>query len=85
MTKLTLVLFHAAAINVYVHVCNIFSSHFDRQYEVVVLDIDKPWEPHCVTSVSKQLLHIVWDTTGSKLLLIDVDGECQVWAMKVHL
>ncbi|XP_060557582.1 mediator of RNA polymerase II transcription subunit 16-like [Ruditapes philippinarum] len=61
------------------------SSHFDRQYEVVVLDIDKPWEPHCVTSVSKQLLHIVWDTTGSKLLLIDVDGECQVWAMKDHL
>lgn len=60
-------------------------SQFDPKYEVVVLDIDKPWEPHSVTTVNKQLLHILWDTTGNKLLLIDVDGECQVWAMKNHL
>ena len=48
-----------------------------------MFDIDKPWEPYVVTVVTKQLLHIEWDTTGNQMLLISTDGDCQMWTMKV--
>ncbi|XP_052281871.1 mediator of RNA polymerase II transcription subunit 16-like [Dreissena polymorpha] len=67
------------------HSENEISSHFNRHYEVVVIDIDKPWEPHLVTTITQQLLHIAWDTTGRQLLLIDTEGQCHLWNMKDHL
>ncbi|XP_052794233.1 mediator of RNA polymerase II transcription subunit 16-like [Mya arenaria] len=67
------------------HSENEVSSHFNRHYEVVAVDVDKPWEAHLVTTVTRQLLHLVWDTTGNQLLLIDTNGHCQLWNMKDHM
>ncbi|KAL3879120.1 hypothetical protein ACJMK2_031431 [Sinanodonta woodiana] len=58
---------------------------FNIQYEVAVLDLDKPWEPYQVTVTTKTVVQIEWDHTGNKLLVVDSEGLCQVWQMQDYL
>ena len=60
-----------------------FSSQYDQKYDIIVLDLDKPWEPFHVTMVTAPVTHLEWNVTGSKLLVIDSHGTCKVWTMKV--
>ena len=48
-----------------------------------VFDLDKPWEPFHVTTSANHVVQLHWDPTGSKLLIINDDSNCQVWAMEV--
>ena len=63
-----------------------YSSHcpFDIEYEACVLDLDKPWEEFVVKRSMNPIAHIVWDPSGSKLLIVDCEGMFEVWHMEVH-
>jgi hypothetical protein len=59
------------------------AGQFDVHYEVRVLDLDKPWESFLVTSSATCVQHVEWDNMGTRLLLVDGQGDCQIWTMKV--
>lgn len=60
-------------------------SAFEQRCVVEVFDLDKPWDSFHVTTSASHVVQLHWDPTGSKLIIIDDDSNCQVWAMEDHL
>ncbi|XP_050416380.1 mediator of RNA polymerase II transcription subunit 16 [Patella vulgata] len=58
---------------------------YEIQYKVCVLDLDKPWDVYTVTTGNIPISYILWDTSGSKLLVINTQGMFQVWTMPDHV
>ncbi|XP_071087064.1 mediator of RNA polymerase II transcription subunit 16-like isoform X1 [Haliotis cracherodii] len=58
---------------------------FEIQYEVCVLDMDKPWEEFVVCHSNNPVSHIRWDATGWRLLTVDCEGTFDVWQMQDYL
>lgn len=52
--------------------------------EVGVFDLDKPWEWFTVTSLQAMVTNLQWNKTGTRLLITDSTGLCQVWQMQVN-
>lgn len=52
--------------------------------EVGVFDLDKPWEWFTVTTRQAIVTNLQWNKTGSRLLITDSTGLCQVWQMQVR-
>ncbi|XP_031553679.1 mediator of RNA polymerase II transcription subunit 16-like isoform X2 [Actinia tenebrosa] len=51
-----------------------------------ILDPDTPWDVCSFDSHHKELIQkIVWDSTGARLLSVDLQGQCNVWTMKDNL
>ncbi|ESO93932.1 hypothetical protein LOTGIDRAFT_209457 [Lottia gigantea] len=73
------------AINPEDFVC--FRNHYwyEIWYEVCVYDLDKPWNTYTVMTGSIPISNIAWDATGSKLLIANTQGLCQVWIMPEHV
>lgn len=53
--------------------------------EVGVFDLDKPWEWFTVTTRQAIVTNLQWNKTGTRLLITDSTGLCQVWQMQEHL
>lgn len=51
--------------------------------EVGVFDLDKPWEWFTVTTRQAIVTNLQWNKTGTRLLITDSTGLCQVWQMQV--
>ena len=62
---------------------NYLFSTFEQKCMVEVFDLDKPWEPFHVTTSAYHVVQLHWDPTGSKLMIITDDSNCQVWEMEV--
>lgn len=52
--------------------------------EVGVFDLDKPWEWFTVTTRQAIVTNLQWNKTGTRLLITDSTGLCQVWQMQVR-
>ncbi|OWF54735.1 mediator of RNA polymerase II transcription subunit 16-like [Mizuhopecten yessoensis] len=58
------------------------AGKFNVIYEVIVFDLDKPWEFFTVMTSPVSVTCMTWDRTGTRLLITDMDGQCQVWQME---
>ena len=55
----------------------------DAVYYVYVCDIDKPWDRYLITSNLECVTSLLWDSTGTKLLVATAVGKVQIWTMTV--
>ncbi|XP_013387309.1 mediator of RNA polymerase II transcription subunit 16 [Lingula anatina] len=58
---------------------------FEHQYHVYVYDVEKPWEVFEVTRLDEAVQQLHWDSSGSRLLVIDRLGNTAIWKMKDYL
>jgi len=56
----------------------------DNVYHVFVCDIGKPWAVHRVASFAERIVSLQWHSSGLKMLIATVHGNCYVYQMKVY-
>lgn len=52
---------------------------------VIVCPLASPWDIYYVTPLENEIKHIVWDPSGTKLLLADASGQVILWQMHESL
>jgi len=53
-------------------------------YHVFVCDIGKPWAVHRVASFAERIVALQWHSSGLKMLVATLHGNCYVYQMKVQ-
>jgi len=61
------------------------NSEKQSVYFVYVCDIDKPWDRYLITTSVEHITCLVWDNTGTRLLLTTSQGTVQIWTMVDYL
>lgn len=63
----------------------VFISHFSDYGGVAdtvfVCALASPWNLHVVTHIESEIKHLIWDASGTKLLLADASGQILLWQM----
>ncbi|GAB1601680.1 mediator of RNA polymerase II transcription subunit 16-like [Argonauta hians] len=53
--------------------------------QVQVFDLDKPWLVHKVATFPSQVVNIMWDWSGTRLLIATSEGQLEIWQIKDHM
>ena len=65
---------------------NIASADSEYSFNnVYIIDLNLPNEPHLIKNHYCRVTALEWDHSGQKLLIGDVDGNCEVWSRKDYL
>lgn len=63
-------------------VCSVLFRDFGAVADTVfVCHLTSPWNLHVVTSLDSEIKHLVWDSSGTRLLIADASGQillCQM-------
>lgn len=75
-------------LNLLAFVANTDIASADSEYSynhIYIIDLNLPNEPHLVKNHYCRVTALEWDHSGQKLLIGDVDGNCEVWSRKDYL
>ncbi|CAH1776892.1 unnamed protein product [Owenia fusiformis] len=60
-------------------------DEISNQYYVYVCDAEQPWSPHQVAACDIKVTKLIWDSSGTRLLVVDQSGLMKLWSMKEFL